>query len=97
MDDQVIRRQFETNVLGLMRVTRAVIPAMRRQRGGTIVQISSIGGRACFPLYSIYQATKWAVEGFSESLAMELRPFGIRMRLVEPWFLALIRRRYGIR
>ena len=84
MDDAIIRRQFETNVLGLMRVTREVIPIMRRQGGGTIVQISSIGGRACFPLYSIYHATKWAVEGFSESLAMELRPFGIRMRLVEP-------------
>ena len=84
MDDEVIRRQFETNVLGLMRVTREAIPVMRRQGFGTIVQISSIGGLACFPLYSIYHATKWAVEGFSESLAMELRPFGIRVRLVEP-------------
>lgn len=84
MDDAVVRRQFETNVLGLMRVTREVIPVMRRQGGGTIVQLSSIGGRACFPLYSIYHATKWAVEGFSESLALELRPFGIRMRIVEP-------------
>lgn len=84
MDDDVVRRQFETNVLGLMRVTREVIPVMRRQGGGTIVQLSSVGGRACFPLYSIYHATKWAVEGFSESLALELRPFNIRMRIVEP-------------
>lgn len=84
MDDEVVRRQFETNVLGLMRVTREVIPQMRRQGAGTIVQLSSMGGRVCFPLYSIYHATKWAVEGFSESLAMELRPFGIRMRIIEP-------------
>jgi NAD(P)-dependent dehydrogenase (short-subunit alcohol dehydrogenase family) len=84
MDDDLIRRQFETNVFGLMRVTRAVLPHMRRRGGGTIVQVSSMGGRVTFPLYGIYHATKWAVEGFSESLAFELRPFGIRMRLVEP-------------
>jgi NAD(P)-dependent dehydrogenase (short-subunit alcohol dehydrogenase family) len=83
-DDATIRRQFETNVFGLMRVTRAAIPLMRRQGDGTIVQVSSMGGRVTFPLYGIYHATKWAVEGFSESLAFELRPFGIRMRLVEP-------------
>ena len=84
MDDTVIQRQFEVNVLGLMRVTREVIPLMRLQRRGTIVQVSSMGGRITFPLYSVYHATKWAVEGFSESLAMELRPLGIRLRLVEP-------------
>jgi len=83
-DDATIRRQFETNVFGLMRVTRAAIPVMRRQGRGTLVQVSSMGGRVTFPLYSIYHATKWAVEGFSESLAFELRPFGIRVRLVEP-------------
>jgi NAD(P)-dependent dehydrogenase (short-subunit alcohol dehydrogenase family) len=83
-DDATIRRQFETNVFGLMRVTRAAIPVMRRQQGGTIVQVASMGGRVTFPLYSVYHGTKWAVEGFSESLAFELRPFGIRMRLVEP-------------
>lgn len=83
-DDATIRRQFETNVFGLMRVTRAAIPVMRRQGSGTLVQVSSMGGRVTFPLYSIYHGTKWAVEGFSESLAFELRPFGIRIRLVEP-------------
>ena len=83
-DDATIRRQFETNVFGLMRVTRAAIPVMRRQDGGTLVQVSSMGGRVTFPLYSIYHATKWAVEGFSESLAFELRSFGIRVRLIEP-------------
>ena len=82
MDDELIRHQFETNVFGLMRVTRAVLPLLRRQQGGTLVQVSSMGGRVTFPLYSIYHGTKWAVEGFSESLAFELRPFGIRVWLV---------------
>ena len=84
MSDDVIFRQFNTNVFGLMRVTRAVIPIMREQRGGTIVQISSMGGQLAFPLYSIYHGTKWAVEGFSESLHYELEPFGIKVRIVEP-------------
>ena len=84
MNDDRIRRQFETNVFGLMRVTRAALPYLRRQGGGTLVQVSSMGGRVTFPLYSIYHGTKWAVEGFSESLAFELRQFGIRVRLVEP-------------
>lgn len=84
MTDDVIRRQFDTNVFGLMRVTRAAIPWFRRQGSGTFVQISSMGGRVTFPLYSVYHATKWAVEGFSESLAYELRPFNIRVRIVEP-------------
>lgn len=84
MDDELIHRQFDTNVFGLMRVTRAVIPLLRRQPTSTLVQVSSMGGRVTFPLYSLYHGTKWAVEGFSESLAFELRPFGIRVRLVEP-------------
>ena len=84
MTDDIIHRQFDTNVLGLMRCTRAVIPRMRAQGHGTIIQISSMGGRVTFPLYSIYHATKFAVEGFTESLQYELEPFGIRMKLVEP-------------
>lgn len=84
MDEKVYRSQFETNVFGLMRVTRAAIPLMRKQGGGTLVQVSSMGGQVTFPLYSLYHATKWAVEGFSESLAYELRSFGIRVRLIEP-------------
>lgn len=82
--DEQVRREFDTNVLGLMRVTRAVLPLFREQRGGTIVNISSIGGRLTFPLYSVYHATKFAVEGFSESLRYELEPFGVRVRVVEP-------------
>lgn len=84
MRDDVIRRQFETNVFGLMRTTRAIIPIMRRQGGGAIVQVASMGGRLAFPLFSIYHGTKWAVEGFTESLHYELRDFNIKLRLIEP-------------
>ena len=84
MDDETIRKQFDTNVFGLMRVTRAAIKTMRPQKAGTIIQISSMGGKITFPLYSIYHATKFAVEGFTESLQYELSLFNIRLRLVEP-------------
>lgn len=84
MDDAFIRNQFDTNVFGLMRVTRAIIPHFRAKKSGTIIQVASMGGRLAFPLYSIYHGTKWAVEGFSESLAYELRPFNIKIRLIEP-------------
>ncbi|MFZ9981349.1 MAG: SDR family oxidoreductase [Cyclobacteriaceae bacterium] len=84
MDDEVVRRQFETNVFGLMRVTRAAIKVMRPRRSGTIIQISSMGGKITFPLYSIYHATKFAVEGFTESLHYELANFNIRLKIVEP-------------
>jgi NAD(P)-dependent dehydrogenase (short-subunit alcohol dehydrogenase family) len=84
MTDAIIHKQFETNVLGLMRCTRAAIPVMRGQGKGVIVQIASVGGRVTFPLYSIYHATKWAVEGFSESLQYELEPLGLRVKIVEP-------------
>lgn len=84
MSDEDIHRQFDTNVFGLMRVTRALIPHFRERCGGVIVQIASMGGRLTFPLYSIYHATKWAVEGFSESLHYEMEPFGIRIKIIEP-------------
>lgn len=84
MDDRMIRDQFETNVFGLMRVTRAAIGVMREQGGGTIVQVASMGGRIAFPLYQIYHGTKWAVEGFTESLQFEVEPLNIRLRLIEP-------------
>ena len=79
-----VRRQFETNVLGLMSVTRAVLPHFRQKRDGVIINVSSVGGRVTFPLYSCYHGTKWAVEGFSESLQFELKPFNVRVKLVEP-------------
>lgn len=84
MTDETIERQFNTNVFGLMRMTRAIIPHMRQRKSGTIIQIASMGGRLAFPLFSIYHGTKWAVEGFTESLHYELDPFGIRLKLIEP-------------
>ena len=82
--DEQVRRQFETNVFGVMNVCREMIPYFREQKRGTIVNISSLGGRTGFPFSSLYNATKWAIEGFSESLQYELEPFGIRMKLIEP-------------
>ncbi|MDB5097709.1 MAG: oxidoreductase, short chain dehydrogenase/reductase family [Cyanobacteria bacterium RYN_339] len=79
-----IRRQFDTNVFGVMAVTRAVLPHFRERRAGTIVNVASMGGRLTLPLYSPYHATKWAVEGFTESLRYELAQLGIRVKLVEP-------------
>jgi NAD(P)-dependent dehydrogenase (short-subunit alcohol dehydrogenase family) len=79
-----IRQQFETNVFGLMEVTRSLLPHFRERRSGTLVNIASVGGRLTFPLYSVYHSTKWAVEGFSESLQYELEPFNIRVKIIEP-------------
>lgn len=84
MNDEFIQKQFDTNVFGLMRVTREAVKIMREQKSGTIVQIASVGGRVTFPLYSIYHGTKWAVEGFTESLQYELKNFNVRLKLVEP-------------
>ena len=79
-----VRRQFDTNVLGLIDVCRAVLPHFRQQRRGVIVNVSSVAGRSTFPLFSSYNASKWAVEGFSESLSHEARLLGVRVKLVEP-------------
>lgn len=79
-----IQRQFDTNVFGLMETTRAVLPYLRDRKRGVIVNVASIGGRVAFPLYSLYHATKWAVEGFSESLQHELLAFNIRVKIIEP-------------
>ena len=87
-EDEDLRRQFETNVLGVFRTTRAVIPHMRGRGNGTIVMVSSIGGRLTTPLTSAYNATKWAVEGLSESVRYELAPFGVRVKVVEPGGIA---------
>lgn len=79
-----IRRQFDVNVLGLLATTQALLPHFRAQRSGTIVNISSVGGRLAFPLGTLYHGTKFAVEGLSESLHYELAPLGIRVKVVEP-------------
>lgn len=79
-----IRRQFETNVFGLMNVISESLPYFRNAKNGTIINITSMGGLITFPFYSVYHGTKWAVEGFSESLAFELRHLNIRVKCVEP-------------
>jgi NAD(P)-dependent dehydrogenase (short-subunit alcohol dehydrogenase family) len=83
-DQAQVARQIETNVYGVMQVTRAMLPHLRAQQGGVLINVASMGGRITFPLYSVYHATKWAVEGFSESLQHEVRPFGIRVKIIEP-------------
>ena len=79
-----VDRQIATNVTGLMNVTRAFLPHFRERRSGVIANVASMGGRITFPLYGVYHATKWAVEGFSEALVYELEPFGIRVKIIEP-------------
>ncbi len=79
-----IEEQFETNVFGLMNVCRQILPYFREQRRGYIVNVASVGGRITFPVTSLYNSTKWAVEGFSESLQYELEQFNIRVKIIEP-------------
>ena len=79
-----IKTQYETNVFGLIRTTQSVLPIMRKQRSGLIVNISSGAGRFGFPTGSAYVSTKFAVEGLTESMSYELEPFGIKAILIEP-------------
>lgn len=79
-----VRRQFEVNVMGLLATTQAVLPHMRRQKSGVILNVSSVGGKITFPLGTLYHGTKFAVEGLSESLHFELLPLGVRIKLIEP-------------
>jgi NADP-dependent 3-hydroxy acid dehydrogenase YdfG len=83
-DDNEVRSMFETNFWGLAAVTRAVLPTLRKQKSGTIVNVSSIGGLVGFPGVGYYNATKFAVNGFSESLKKEVEPLGIKVVLVQP-------------
>ncbi|TMA98580.1 MAG: SDR family NAD(P)-dependent oxidoreductase, partial [Deltaproteobacteria bacterium] len=79
-----VRRQFETNVFGLVRLTQLVLPGMRRQGWGRIVNLSSMGGRLTLPGGAFYHATKYAVEALSDALRFEVRPFGIDVVVIEP-------------
>jgi NAD(P)-dependent dehydrogenase (short-subunit alcohol dehydrogenase family) len=87
-----IKAQYETNFFGLITVTQALLPTMRRQKSGTIVNISSGAGRFGFPSGSAYVSTKFAIEGLSESMSYELEPFGIKVVIVEP---GVIRTNFG--
>ena len=87
-----VRPQFETNVFGLIRMCQLVLPGMRRQRHGRIVNVSSMGGKVTFPGGGVYHATKHAVEGLSDVLRWEVKAFGIDVSIIEP---GLIRTEYG--
>ena len=84
ISDAEMRRQYETNVFGLMNVTRAFLPKMRERRAGRIINVSSVGGRITLPYFGVYNSTKYALESLSDALRYELRPFGIDVVLIEP-------------
>ncbi|AVU10324.1 MULTISPECIES: SDR family oxidoreductase [unclassified Halomonas] len=82
--DAQIERQIATNLTGSIQLIRAVLPHLRKQGGGRIVQLSSEGGQIAYPNFSLYHATKWGIEGFIESVAKEVAPFGIDCLIIEP-------------
>ena len=84
LTDEQIEAMIATNLTGSIQLARAVIPYLRAQGGGRLLQVSSMGGHIAFPAFSMYHAAKWGIEGFYESLATEVEPFGIRTTLVEP-------------
>ncbi|WP_432949023.1 oxidoreductase [Kribbella sp. CA-253562] len=84
--DEAARAVFDTNVFGVLNVQRAVLPVLRAQRSGHVIQLSSVGGFTGTPGWGVYAATKFAVEGFSEALAGELAPLGVKVTIVEPGF-----------
>ncbi len=79
-----LRRQMEVNFFGLVATMQAVLPTMRAAKSGAIVNVSSVGGRMCYPLGALYHGSKWAVEGLTEAVSYELLALGIRVKLVEP-------------
>lgn len=84
LTDQQIDEMIATNLTGSIQLARAVLPHLRAQGGGHLVQMSSMGGHLAFPAFSMYHVTKWGIEGFYEALAQEVAPFGIRTTLVAP-------------
>lgn len=84
LSDAQVKRQLDTNLLGSIQLIRAALPHLRRQGGGRVIQVSSEGGQIAYPNFSLYHATKWGIEGFVESVAQEVAPFGIEFTLAEP-------------
>jgi NAD(P)-dependent dehydrogenase (short-subunit alcohol dehydrogenase family) len=84
VSDAQIRQQFETNLFGLLNVTRTALPLLREQKSGHILNITSVGGQVSFPTLGLYNGTKFAIEGISEALAKEVAAFGIKVTIVEP-------------
>ena len=84
ISDSEMRRQYETNVFGLMNVTRAFLPRMLQRRNGRVINVSSVGGRITLPYFGVYNSTKYAVESLSDAMRYELRPFGIDVAMIEP-------------
>src|SRR5271168_945262 len=84
LSEQDAREQIETNLFGALWVTQAALPYLREQGSGHIIQVSSIGGVTAFPMVGAYHASKWALEGFSQSLAQEVASFGVHVTLIEP-------------
>lgn len=82
--DEQVRKQFETNLFGVMNVTRAFLPHFRNKKKGIIINTTSSGGILTFPLYSVYNSSKWALEGFMEALQFEVKPFNISIKNIEP-------------
>jgi NADP-dependent 3-hydroxy acid dehydrogenase YdfG len=84
MTNEQVKKQFDTNVFGVMNVTKAILPYFRANKKGMIINTTSMGGLITFPLYSVYHSTKWALEGFMESLQFELKQFNIKVKNIEP-------------
>lgn len=84
VSDAQIRHQIDTNLIGSIQLIRAVLPYLRDQGGGRVVQVSSEGGQVTYPNFSLYHATKWGIEGFVETVAMEVAPFNIGLTIIEP-------------
>ena len=84
VEDDQIRHQIDTNLIGSIQVIRAALPNLRSQGGGRIIQVSSEGGQIAYPNFSLYHATKWGIEGFIEAVSQEVAPFGITFTIAEP-------------
>ncbi|TLM87365.1 MAG: SDR family NAD(P)-dependent oxidoreductase, partial [Actinobacteria bacterium] len=82
-----VARIFQVNLFGQLELIRALLPAMRERGSGTIANVTSLGGTMTFPFFSLYNSTKWAFEGVSEGLWHELKPFGVRVKVIEPGYV----------